>query len=346
MKKAVVKKAVMKKAVVKKVEQYGDGRDAVRQAPDEAEFERRLGALLDGYAGELPGPGEDLVTGGMVRGRRMRVRRRALWGAATVVCAGVVAGGAALGAGPRGGPAAQADGVTIPVFEPVAAASGPPAGTRPLTGEEAVTTLRGLLPGAPATTGQRGWQGPREAARADAGGRLLVAGAEVAVSVQGNVQLTAVEALGKDAARAAAEEAGRQDKSGTAAPDKEAARDASGKGAKASGKGAKKVRPVTRAELRAFYSCAARAAPGITVSGCDARNLADDAVLITYEEHEGRLVRRTADLLRKDGTRIVVTTANAADAERGPASTATPPLTTAELARVAQAGAWQPWVKP
>ncbi|MEV1020410.1 hypothetical protein [Streptomyces sp. NPDC050264] len=334
---------------MKRLQRYGDGRDAVRQAPDEAEFERRLGALLDGYAGELAGPGEDLVAGGMVRGRRMRGRRRALWGAAAVVCAGVVAGGAALGAGPGGGPAAQADGVTIPVFEPVAAASGPPAGTRPLTGEEAVTTLRGLLPGAPATTGRRGWQGPREAARADAGGRLLVAGAEVTVSVQGNVQLTAVEALGKDAARTAAEEAGRQDKSGTTAPDKEAARDASGQGTKdkgANGEGAKKVRPVTRAELRTFYSCAAKAAPGITVSGCDARNLADGSVLITYEEHDGRLVRRTADLLRKDGTRVVVTTANAADAERGPASTATPPLTTAELARVARAKAWQPWVKP
>ncbi|MFE4409215.1 hypothetical protein ACIQFZ_28410 [Streptomyces sp. NPDC093064] len=314
------------------------------QRDDGVEFGARVGQLLDGYARELPAPTDTLVTEGLVRGRRMKRRRQTLWGAAAFAGVSALTGAVVLsGGGTTGGRATQADGVVIPAFKPVAATSGAPDGKVALTGKQAVATLRGLLPGTPATSGYSFWDGPKEPLQVSAGGRLLVDGTEVAVSLQGNFQLTSVGALSKDRARAAAGLGVRQDKTGTAAPDKSAARKAQQDG---TGKGTKSMHPATRLELQKFYSCQGRTAPGTTLSACTARNLGDGSVLITYEEHQGKLVRRTADLLRKDGTRIVLTAANAADGKRGPASTATPPLTEAQLAHVVGNAAWQPWVKP
>ncbi|MGP2438726.1 hypothetical protein [Streptomyces sp. JW3] len=253
----------------------------------------------------------------------------------------VVAGTVVLGGGATGGTAGQADWVVIPSFETVAVRSGPPAGKTALTGERAVATLRGLLLGKPATSGPAWWDGDEGKQRVSAGGRVLVNGGEVAVSVQGDFQLTRADALGKDTARAAARGTDGPDKSGTAAPDKSAAASAA---TGQDGKGKAAQRPASRAELAEFYSCAAREAADVTLRDCAARNLADGSVLITYEEQRGELVRRTADLLRADGTRVVLVTANAADAKAGPAVTAAPPLTSAQLARVAGSGDWQPWV--
>ncbi|MET8471940.1 hypothetical protein ABZY90_21775 [Streptomyces sp. NPDC006422] len=308
--------------------------------PDgDTEFERHLGALLDAYAEEAGAPVDPLVAGGLARGRRLRARRRALWGAGTVACAGAVAAVVVFSGSTPHRAVLEAGGVTIPDFAPVAAASS---GASAVTGQEAVDTLRGLLPhGGAGATGARAWDGPDERSRPSAGGRLLLEGSEVAVSVQGNFQLTGADALGKEAARKGAGGAeGRVDKSGTAAPDKSAAaREAKGDGKD----GGKQIRPATRAELRTFYSCAARTAPDADLSGCTARNVSGGAVLITYEEHRGDLVERTADLLRKDGTRVVLTAANAADPKQGPATAAAPPLTTGQLSRMAGSKAWQPW---
>lgn len=218
---------------------------------------------------------------------------------------------------------------------------GAPPGKTALTGKEAVAELRDLLPEGEAT-GAHWWDGNDDQARPAAGGRLLLDGAEVTVDVQGNFQLTGADGLTKDAARKAARSTdGRQDKSGKAAPDKSAAAQRAKEESKSDGKN---IRPATRAELRTFYSCAARTASDATLSGCAARNLTDGSVLITYQERHGDLVERTADLLRKDGTRVVLTTANAADAKKGPASTATPPLTTEQLTDMARSKTWQPWV--
>ncbi|MDR3079511.1 MAG: hypothetical protein LBV60_01035 [Streptomyces sp.] len=313
------------------------------QRDDGVEFGARVGQLLDGYARELPAPTDTLVTEGLVRGRRMKRRRQTLWGAAAFVGVSALAGAVVLSGGTTAGRAPQADGVVIPAFEPVAAKSGAPDGKVALTGKQAVATLRALLPGKPATSGSGWWDGPKEPTQVSAGGRLLVNGAEVAVSVQGNFQLTSVDALSKDAARAAAGSGEGQDKTGTVAPDKSAAANAQQGG---TGKGTKSMHPATRSELQKFYSCQGRTAPGTTLSACTARNLGDGSVLITYEEHQGKLVRRTADLLRKDGTRVVLITANAADGKRGPAVTAAPPLTEAQLTHVVENTAWQPWVKP
>ncbi|MFJ9089400.1 hypothetical protein ACIRL3_44010 [Streptomyces sp. NPDC102384] len=324
----------------------GDVRNQVDQlSGEETEFEHRLGALLDGYAEDAPAPTDTLVAGGLARGRRMRARRRALWGAGTVACASALAAVVVVSWGAPNRAPAQAGGVTIPEFAPAAAATGAPPGKTALTGKEAVAELRDLLPKGEAT-GARWWDGNDDEARPTAGGRLLLDGAEVTVDVQGNFQLTGADGLTKDAARKAARSAdgrqdGRQDKSGKVAPDKSAAAQRAKEESKSDGKN---IRPATRAELRTFYSCAARTASDATLSGCAARNLTDGSVLITYQESHGDLVERTADLLRKDGTRVVLTAANAADAKKGPASTATPPLTAEQLTDMARSKTWQPWV--
>lgn len=308
---------------------------------EETEFERRLGALLDEHAESTSVPTDTLVAGGLARGRRMRARRRALWGAGTVACASALAAVVVVSWGAPDHAPAQAGGVTIPEFAPAAAATGAPPGKTALTGKEAVAELRDLLPEGGAT-GARWWEGNDDQARPAAGGRLLLDGAEVTVGVQGNFQLTGADGLAKEAARKAARATdGREDKSGKVAPDKSAAAQRAKEESQSDGK---HIRPATRAELRTFYSCAARTAPDATLSDCSAGNLSDGSVLITYQERHGDVVERTADLLRKDGTRVVLTAANASDAKKGPASTATPPLTTEQLTDMARSREWHPWV--
>jgi len=320
---------------------------------DEREFAPRLGRMLDAYA-DVPAP--DLVSGGLTTGRRLKRRRQTLWGAAVFTVAAGLTGGMALtgmlpgasGGSPEGTKNQAA--VTIPDFSLAASGTSAPDGKAAVTGKATVATLRDLLPGEPATTGYRWWESKEGADTVSAGGRLLTSGgkAETTVSLQGNFQLTAFDALSKDAARAAAEgSAGaEQDKSDQTAPDKSAAAEEATGTDKGVAGSAKKVRPATKAELRTFYSCADRAAAGTDLSSCSARNLADGSVLISYEERAGALTRRTADLLRKDGTRIVLVTSNSTDSKRGPADVTAPPLTLAQLATIAGSTKWQPWVEP
>jgi hypothetical protein len=331
---------------------------------DEREFGPRLGSMLDAYADGLPAPATDLVSGGLARGRRFKRRRQTLWGAAAFTVTAGLAGGAVLAGlipgGSGAGTANQATGpaaVTVPDFSLAAARASAPAGKVAVTGKATVATLRDLLPGEPATSGYRWWEGKEGADSVRAGGRLLIQAdggkAETTVSLQGSFQLTAFDALSKDAAREAAAQSGQQaqeqDKSGRAAPDKPAAaKEATGSettGSDATGS-EKKGRPATKAELQSFYSCAARTETGVSLTSCRARNLDDGAILITYEEKSGPLTRRTADLLRTDGTRIVLVTSNSTDSKHGPADVSTPFLTSAELTRIAESTDWRPWVDP
>ncbi|MGD6753130.1 hypothetical protein [Streptomyces sp. BH105] len=325
---------------------------------EEQEFAPHARQLLETYGRELPLPGTDVVAGGLARGRRMRRRRRALWASAGLtLAAGLTAGaltGVILPGGGGGTSVARGPDtvVTLPDFSPAAARISAPAGKEALTGKASVAVLRSLLPGAPATGGYQWWDGPAGKERAaNAGGRLLVTGdggrSEVTVTVEGNFQLATADALSKDAARKTAEGGngngtGKQDKSGGTAADKSAAaKEATGE----PGKG-KALHPVTKAQLQTFYSCAARRESGVRQTSCDARNLADGSVRITYEERSGKLVRRTSDVLRKDGTRVVVTASNSTDSKHGPAVATTPPLSAAQVAAVATSTKWQPWVDP
>ncbi|MEV0642288.1 hypothetical protein AB0I77_46715 [Streptomyces sp. NPDC050619] len=311
---------------------------------DELEFGPRLEHMLDAYAAELPTPATDLVSGGLARGRRLKRRRRTLWTATALTVATGLAGGAFV-AGMLPGDAGSATvhqaaadtTVTIPDFSLTAAQASAPPGKVAVTGKATVATLRDLLPGKPTTSGYDWWESKEGADSASAGGRLLVAAeggqAETTISLQGSFQLTAFDALSKE------EGGSGQDKTGQTAPDKSAA-------AKEASGSEKKLRPATKAELQTFYSCADRAEAGVTLTSCKAQNLDDGSVLISYEERSGTLTRRTADLLRKDGTRIVVVTSNGTDSKRGPADISTPPLTLPQLTDIAESPNWQAWVDP
>ncbi|NED81105.1 hypothetical protein G3I76_13535, partial [Streptomyces sp. SID11233] len=64
---------------------------------------------------------------------------------------------------------------------------------------------------------------------------------------------------------------------------------------------------------------------------CTTANLPDGSLVLRYETRTGSLITRTADVLRPDATRVVVTASNAKDTKHGPADLATPPLNLAAL---------------
>ncbi|MGY3203758.1 hypothetical protein [Streptomyces sp. TE5632] len=103
-------------------------------------FEERLSSALHDTGNAFDADRSALTDGGRARGRRMRVRRRAavLGGAAGIALVGV--GGALLlpGGGGEDGRASAASGAEV-----TAAAQSAPA---PVSGEELIRTLEGLLP--------------------------------------------------------------------------------------------------------------------------------------------------------------------------------------------------------
>ncbi|MGW8882114.1 hypothetical protein ACWGRV_08235 [Streptomyces sp. NPDC055663] len=98
--------------------------------------------------------------------------------------------------------------------------------------------------------------------------------------------------------------------------------------------------------LKGFYSCEHRVPEGGKMSACGVSNLRDGSVLMVYEDRSGLLLRRHADLLRTDGTRVVVGTSNGADIEDGPVVDLDPPLSLDELRSIVTSSRWQYFVDP
>ncbi|NGN64971.1 hypothetical protein G5C51_13825 [Streptomyces sp. A7024] len=97
--------------------------------------------------------------------------------------------------------------------------------------------------------------------------------------------------------------------------------------------------------LAGFYDCDKREGEG-EVTSCSAGKLPDGSVLLVYEDRSGLLLRRHADLLRPDGTRVYVNTSNGSDIEDGPVVAPNPPLSLDELRRIATSPRWDVWVSP
>lgn len=93
-------------------------------------------------------------------------------------------------------------------------------------------------------------------------------------------------------------------------------------------------------DLQGFYSCGQREPEG-TMTACGVTELADGSVLMLYEDRSGLLLRRHADLLRTDGTRISVGTTNGVDIEDGPVIGSQPPFSLDELRAVVTSPRWQ-----
>ncbi|MFI5775069.1 hypothetical protein ACIA74_42895 [Streptomyces sp. NPDC051658] len=98
--------------------------------------------------------------------------------------------------------------------------------------------------------------------------------------------------------------------------------------------------------LKGFYSCEHRVPEGGKMSACEVSNLRDGSVLMVYEDRSGLLLRRHADLLRTDGTRVIVSTSNGADIEDGPVVDLHPPLSPDELRLIVTSSRWQYFVDP
>ncbi|MFP8944187.1 hypothetical protein ACLIYM_22490 [Streptomyces fenghuangensis] len=97
--------------------------------------------------------------------------------------------------------------------------------------------------------------------------------------------------------------------------------------------------------LERFYSCDENRGEG-RMTACTVTNLDDGSVLMAYEDRSGLLIRRHADLLRTDGTRIVVGTSNGWDLEDGPVLASRPPLSFEALRAVVTSSRWSQWVAP
>ncbi|MET8129158.1 hypothetical protein [Streptomyces sp. NPDC005231] len=98
--------------------------------------------------------------------------------------------------------------------------------------------------------------------------------------------------------------------------------------------------------LKGFYSCEHRVPESGKMSACGVSNLRDGSVLMVYEDRSGLLLRRHADLLRTDGTRVFVGTSNGADIEDGPVVELHPPLSLDQLRSIVTSSRWQYFVDP
>lgn len=98
-------------------------------------------------------------------------------------------------------------------------------------------------------------------------------------------------------------------------------------------------------DLQGLFSCKQREPEG-TMTACGVTELADGSVLMLYEDRSGLLLRRHAELLRADGTRISVGTANGVDIEDGPVIGSQPPFSLDELRAVVTSPRWQMHVDP
>ncbi|MEV8565832.1 hypothetical protein AB0436_09690 [Streptomyces sp. NPDC051322] len=95
---------------------------------------------------------------------------------------------------------------------------------------------------------------------------------------------------------------------------------------------AKQVHITSSNELRQIYTCDPHAS-GQQHSDCRLTTLKDGAVLLVRSDTSPAAPTRTADLLRPDGTRVVVAAVGGS-------------LTEAQLRTIAASPRWQQWVAP
>ncbi|HET9381909.1 MAG TPA: hypothetical protein VFP69_13885 [Streptomyces sp.] len=263
------------------------------------ELSRAFDTALNGLAPRT----EFLVAGAVARGSRTRHRRRvALW-SASVTAAAALTGVAVLVALPGSAP----DGrdtvrtVALPDF-PVTGGTAP-AGKEPVTGAATVALLTSLLPGDPAVAKTESRDSdPAYTAVQTYGEVTLTDGGTVAAWFQGGF-VQESERRGEDSS---GWPGGRPtSKPGPADP----------------------VHLPSRAGLGRHYSC-----PDGD-EGCRIDKLGDGSVLLFRERGSGSGAVLTADVLRPDGTRVVVTATRTG-------------YRAAQVRALATDERWQQWVDP
>ncbi|WP_055588559.1 hypothetical protein [Peterkaempfera griseoplana] len=309
---------------------------------DENSYGSHLTDTMDRALRDLPATSRDLVGGAVRVGRRTRLRRQlAAWGAAcsvlTAASLGVVL---TAGSGPAAHPVA-APSVQIPALALSASQTVAPKDTKPLSGKDTVRILRGLLPtGARSTVSYSQGSGPGSTVIATAAGlQVETAGGRGLVGVNFQARFGAGKAAGP--AHPLTDEQLRKGLATKLHIPESQVTEAMLR--KFRNESAKESPDAKKVELSSFYSCAKRGFDTTPVS-CSVVNLPDGSLLMTYEERSGGMVNRTADLLRKDGNRIVALTSNTADAKHTPVTGAQPPLTLDQLRTIVTSNQWQQWV--
>ncbi|AJF66057.1 hypothetical protein [Streptomyces vietnamensis] len=279
---------------------------------DETAYGRELTRTMDRAMARLPLNTEALVTEGAARGvRRRRRRRAAAWGAACTAAIALTTT-AVLTTGSPGLPGGTAGTVTVAVPEFAGPGAGAPAGREPISGAATAVLLAELLPGRPPTDRAEVLDSDPASGSVQTYALLpLGAGAEagtVAVWLQGDyARLPAERKATAPADPASKGRPRKKDGAPTADPSHQSA----------------------RGDLERHYSCPRDKA----ADDCRISKLPDGSVLLTHRDDTNARGALTVDLLRTDGTRVVVT------------ATGTE-LSTDTLTTVATSPRWQQWVDP
>ncbi|MFJ4685929.1 hypothetical protein [Streptomyces sp. NPDC088789] len=268
---------------------------------DDLRYGPELSRTLDTALNDLPLRTEFLVAGAVARGTRTRRRRRvALWGSLGTVTAAALTAAALLLTlpGQRGQDTVQT--VALPDFSSAGGDSAP-AGKERLTGAATLALLAELLPGAPSVADSEARDSdPRFTAVQTYGEVGLRDGGEVAVWLQGSFVQQAEKSDG----------AGSGFDRPTSKPES-----------------SDPTHMPSRSELGRHYSCRAGD------DGCRIAKLGDGSVLLFRERGSGSTAELTADVLRPDGTRVVVKATGTA-------------YRAAQVQALATSPRWQEWVDP
>ncbi|NEB11464.1 hypothetical protein G3I32_21905 [Streptomyces coelicoflavus] len=267
---------------------------------DDLRYGPELSRTLDTALNDLPLRTDFLVAGAVARGTRTRRRKRvALWSTSVTTAAALTAAALLLTL-PEQPPTVRT--VALPDFSAVGSA---PAGKEPVTGAATVALLTRLLPGDPAVTKTESRDSDPAYTAVQTYGKVTLAdGGTVSVAFQG--------------AFAQAPEADENPGGGPAWP---------GNRPTSKPEPAGPSHMPSRSELGRHYSCPEGD------DACRIDKLGDGSVLLLQEHGTASDTTLTADVLRPDGTRVVVTAAGTG-------------FRASQVQALATNKQWQQWVDP
>ncbi|WP_155056298.1 hypothetical protein [Streptomyces blattellae] len=264
---------------------------------DDLRYGPELSRTLDTALNDLPLRTEFLVAGAVARGTRTRRRKRAALWSTSVTAAAALTAATLLLALPGQQDTTQT--VALPDFS--AGSDSAPPGKEPVTGAATVALLAELLPDKPSVTATDSRDSDPAYTAVQTYGKVSSAdGGTVAVWLQG--------AFVQEAERSGRDGSGFDRP--TSKPDL-----------------TDPAHLPSRSELGRHYSCRAGD------DGCRIAKLSNGSVLLFREHGSGSDAELTADVLRPDGTRVVVSATGTG-------------YRAAQVRALATSARWQQWVDP
>jgi hypothetical protein len=270
---------------------------------DDPRYGPELSRALDTALKDLVPRTEFLVAGAVARGTQARRRRRVVLWSTSVTAAAALTGAAVLVALPGLGQEDRQTVRTVALPDFSVTGGSAPAGKEPVTGAATVALLTSLLPGDPEVTKSESRDSdPAYTAVQTYGEVTLADGGTVAAWFQGAFAQEAVKRQGDSSPWPGDRPTSKPDLTDP-------------------------VHLPSRAELGRHYSC-----PDGD-EGCRIERLGDGSVLLFHERGGGADAVLTADVLRPDGTRVVVTATGTG-------------YRAAQVQALATDKRWQQWVEP